>query len=266
MSMTDAEPGRLEGKVAAVTGGAQNIGLATARALAARGATVALLDVNLEGANAASGSLRADGLRASAWALEVTSAASVNGVFEAVIGEFGRLDILVNNAGITRDALLVRMSDDDWARVIGVNLTGTFLCTRAVTRQMMRQKSGRIVNIASVIGLMGNAGQANYAASKAGIIGFTKATAKELAARNITVNAIAPGAVEGDRIASVIAGQAKVRSMAVEDVRKQFVERAPLKRMSTPSDIATLALYLCSPAARNLSGQCIAVTAGEPAM
>jgi 3-oxoacyl-[acyl-carrier protein] reductase len=233
-----AGPFDLSGRTALVTGGSRGIGRAVALALAAAGARVA---VNYARSAAAAEELAGDVARRD------EAEALVAGVLE----RWGRLDVLVNNAGITRDGLILRMKDEDWDQVVATDLTGPFYCVRAAARAMLRQRSGRIVNVASVSALGGNAGQANYAAAKAGLIGLTRAVARELAGRGVTVNAVAPGWIETDMTSGMPAA-------AVEQVRS----RIPLGRLGRPEDVAQAVLYLASPAAAYVTGQVLVVDGG----
>jgi 3-oxoacyl-[acyl-carrier protein] reductase len=237
--------------VAVVTGGGQNIGLAICKALAEDGADVAVLDVVAETAEAAAAEIAAMGVRSLSAVCDVSDKDSVDAAVEKVMAELGRLDILVNNAGITKDGLLIRMSDEDWDRVLDINLKGVFHCTRAAVRPMMKAKFGRIVNISSVIGVMGNAGQANYAASKAGIIGLTKSVAKEFAKKGITANAIAPGFI-----------QTAMTDKLPEDVKQQMFGVIPLQRFGTPEDVARVVRFLVSEDAAYVTGQVVHVDGG----
>ena len=216
---------RLSGKVALVTGSARGIGRSIAEMFCAEGATVVVNDVG--------------------------DAAQVDAAVKALVAERGRIDILVNNAGVTRDNLLMRLTEDDFDAVVRTNLKGTFLVTKVVSRQMIRQRCGRIVNMSSVVGEMGNAGQSVYAATKAGILGFTKAMARELASRAITVNAIAPGFITTDMTQSL-----------PEAARKEFAERIPLGRFGAPEEVAELALFLASDAAAYVTGQVVGINGG----
>ncbi len=236
----------LDGRTALVTGAGQGIGREIALVLAAAGADIASLDVNLEGAEATAALVRAKGRQSLALACDVGNPADVDRcVAEALAGR-DQIHLLVNNAGITRDNLLLRMSETEWESVIRVNLTGTFNMTRAVSRSMIKKRFGRIVNISSVIGIMGNAGQVNYAASKAGIIGFTRAAAKELAGRNINVNAVAPGFIE------------TAMTEALAEARKEEMRRQiPLGRFGTGQDVARVVLFLCSDLGAYVTGQVV---------
>ena len=236
----------LEGKTALVTGAGQGIGREIALTLALAGADIAAMDIDLGGAEATAALVRAKGHKSLAVQCDVGSAADVDRcVAEALAGR-EQIHLLVNNAGIARDNLLLRMSDAEWESVMRVNLTGTFNVTRAVSRSMIKKRFGRIVNIASVIGVMGNAGQCNYAASKAGIIGFTRAVAKELAGRNINVNAIAPGFIETAMTASL-----------PEQRREEMRRLIPLGRFGSGTDVARVALFLCSELGGYVTGQVI---------
>ena len=227
---------RLEGKVALVTGSARGIGKAICARLAAEGARIAVLDLRLEDAQATADEFKAQGVDARAYAANVAITADAQAAVDAVVKDFGRLDILVNNAGITKDTLLLRMTEAQWDAVLAVNLKGTFNFTQAAVKVMMRQRSGKIVNIASVVGRMGNAGQANYSASKAGVIALAKTTAKEFAARNIQVNAVAPGYIETDMTGAL-----------PQEVRDQFLKVVPAGRGGSPEDVANVVYFLCSP-------------------
>ena len=241
----------LSGQVALVTGASRGIGQAIARQLAACGAKVAGVARSLEGLNATLEAIRSAGGTAEGFAGSVADPADVKRIVEEVEAKFEKVHVLVNNAGITRDGLMLRMEDEAWQEVIDTNLRGTFLFCRAVGILMMRQRYGRIVNITSVSGLMGNPGQANYSASKAGVIGFTRTIARELASRGITANAVAPGFIETD-----------MTDVLPDKVKAEVKERVPVRRLGKPEDIADLVAYLAGPGAGYLTGQVIAVDGG----
>ena len=243
--------GNLEGKVAIVTGAGRGIGQQIAKKLAEQGAKVAVVDLKAEWCEETVGLVKAAGSEAIGLGCNVAESADVDATVKAVIAKFGTVDIMVNNAGITKDGLLMRMSDDDWDAVLNVNLKGTFLFTRAVARPMMKNKAadgtqagGSIINIASVVGIMGNAGQANYTASKGGVIALTKTTAKELGSRNVRCNAVAPGFI-----------QSKMTDVLPEDVKKAYMDTIPLKRFGTAEDIAKCVAFLAGPDAAYITGQ-----------
>jgi len=240
-----------EGKIAVVTGSARGIGFAIAEAFAEKGAVAIILDLQKEAVEEAAKKLTEKGWQAFGYEANVTDSEAVEKVFKDIVKKFGKIDILINNAGITRDGLLMKMKEADWDAVINVNLKGTFVCTQKVCRFMMKQRSGVILNISSVIGIMGNAGQANYAASKGGVIAFTKSTAKEFASRNIRVNAIAPGFIETEMTAKL-----------PQDIVETYAEAIPLKRMGKPADVANLCLFLASDDAAYITGQTIQVDGG----
>ena len=246
--MSAFAPDALAGKVALVTGAAQGIGLAIARTLAGCGASVVLANVDADKAQEAAKSMTG---RALGLAMNVARGDEVAAGIARVMTECGRLDVLVNNAGITRDGLLIRMKEEDWDRVIEVNLKGTFHCTKAALGVMIKQRSGRIISIASIVGVMGNSGQANYAASKAAILGFTKSVAREYANRGVTANAVAPGFIK-----TAMTGQLS------EDVQVRMREQIPLGRLGTPEDVAEAVAFLASDAAAYVSGQVIHVNGG----
>jgi len=242
----------LSGKVVLVTGGSRGIGRAVAIRLAQGGAKIAFSYLsNHDAAQDVLGELKGGGAHAMAVAGDVGVAADVERLVSATLEAFGRIDVLVNNAGITRDTLLMRMSEEDWDAVLDTNLKSTFLMTKAVVRGMLRQRAGRIVNITSVSGILGNAGQANYAASKAGMIGFTRSVAREVASRGITVNAVAPGFIETDIWASVS-----------EAARATILNMAPLGTIGHPEDVAEAVAFLASDAARYITGQTLNVDGG----
>jgi 3-oxoacyl-[acyl-carrier protein] reductase len=241
----------LNDKVALVTGSARGLGQAIAIKLAEAGADLALCDLNAEWVEETAEKVRALGRRAECYGVNVAEGESVNEGFKAITKDFGKIDILVNNAGITKDGLMIRMSEDDWDAVLNVNLKGTFLCTKAAMRGMMKQRSGTIVNIASVIGLMGNAGQANYAASKGGVIAFSKTVAKELASRNVRCNAVAPGFI-----------RTAMTDALEEDVQNKMKEIIPLSRFGEPEDVANVVLFLASDASAYVTGQVISTCGG----
>lgn len=241
----------VQGKVALVTGASRGIGRSIALALAAEGAKIVAVDIDLQTTEAFVAELKASGTEAVAVQGNVTVAADVERMVNVAKETFDRVDILVNNAGITRDALLLRMKDEDWDAVLDVNLKGAFLCTRAVAKLMTKQRSGRIINIASVVGQMGNAGQANYCASKAGLMGLTRSNARELAKRNITVNAVAPGFIATDMTEAL-----------PEQVRQELAAQIPLARLGSADDIAHTVLFLASEHSGYITGQVIGVNGG----
>lgn len=238
-------------KVAIVTGGGQGIGRAIALDFAEAGIDVVVADINLEMAETAAAEAAAAGSAPLAFELNVADARNVEALVEKVSEKYGRIDYLINNAGITRDALMMRMGDDAWQAVIDVNLTGTYLCSKAVIRVMMKQRDGRIVNISSVVGAMGNAGQTNYAASKAGVVGFTKSLAREVAARGITVNAVAPGFI-----------QTAMTDALPDKAREELVNLIPSGRLGTPEDVAAAVRFLISEDASYITGQVVHVNGG----
>jgi 3-oxoacyl-[acyl-carrier protein] reductase len=242
--------GSMEGRVALVTGASRGIGRAIARALAARGAAVVAAARERHAAPVAD-EIRAAGGQAEAVTLDVTATESVDAAVASTLSRFGRIDVLVNNAGIARDQLMLRMKREDWDAVIATNLTSAYSCAQAVLKPMVKQRSGRIINITSVVGQAGNAGQANYAASKAGLIGFTKALALEVASRNITVNAVAPGLIETDMTRAISEG-----------AHEAWADRIPLKRLGTPDDVASAVVFLASDEASYITGQVLAVNGG----
>ena len=242
---------QLANQIAVVTGAGRGIGRAIALQFAAAGADIVCVSRTAENSEKVAAEVRALGRRAWAHAVDVSNAAAVAAAGDAILKECGRVDILVNNAGVTRDGLLMRMSDEDWDTVLDTNLKGAFLFTKAFTRAFLKQRSGRILNVASVIGLIGNAGQCNYAASKAALIGFTKSAAKELASRGITVNALAPGFIETDMTA-----------VLKDDMKAELLKQIPLGTLGQPDDIAHAALFLAGPAARYITGQVLTVDGG----
>ncbi|MCX5697334.1 MAG: 3-oxoacyl-[acyl-carrier-protein] reductase [Candidatus Omnitrophica bacterium] len=242
---------RLKDKVALVTGSAQGIGREIALVFAREGADVVISDINLEKAKQTSLEIESLGRKSLALELNVVSPQNVEEALNKILDKFGKVDILVNNAGITKDGLLMRMSEQDWDAVINVNLKGTFNCTKAVSRVMLKQRSGKIVNIASIIGIIGNAGQANYSASKAGIIALTKTAAKELASRSINVNAVAPGFIQTDMTAKLS-----------EELKSKMLANIPLNKLGLPVDVANACLFLASDEAQYITGQVIVVDGG----
>jgi 3-oxoacyl-[acyl-carrier protein] reductase len=251
-AMVEYGEGMLSGKVALVTGARRGIGKAIAVALARVGAHVAVNDIPSaeDEAQAAAEEIRGLGRKAIIAPADIVDVSQVEAMIECVVGDLGGLDILVNNAGIIRDAFLVRMTEDDWRRVIEVNLTGTFLCTRAAAKHLTRN-GGCIVNVSSVVGITGNIGQANYSASKAGIIGLTRTCARELGSRRVRVNAIAPGFIESQMTEGL-----------PEKVRERVLSQIPLGRMGAGEEVAAVAVFLASPAAAYVTGQVVCVDGG----
>ena len=242
----------LDGKTALVTGASRGIGRAIALCLAAEGARVAINYAgNVKAAEEVKAAIEAAGGTAILCQADIADSAAVEAMIADVVKEFGTIDILVNNAGITRDTLLMRMKDEDFAKVLDTNLKGVFYCTKAISKLMMKKRSGRIVNMASVVGLVGNAGQTNYAAAKAGVIGFSKSAAKELASRGITVNVVAPGFIGTDMTAGL-----------PESVKEKMLTDIPLGRMGEPEDVASAVLFLASDQASYITGQVVNVDGG----
>ncbi len=241
----------MEKKLAVITGGARGIGACCVQAFLSAGYAVAVLDLNAETGEAFVRGLGRPENELRFYGINVADAASVSATFEKIVKDFGRLDVLVNNAGITQDTLLLRMKEEQWDRVLDVNLKGTFLCIQAAAPVMLRQRSGRIINLASVVGMMGNAGQANYCASKAGVIGLTKSAARELASRSITVNAVAPGYIETDMTRNL-----------PEKAKEEFLKMIPLARAGQSEDVAQAALFLASDHAAYITGQVLGVNGG----
>jgi NAD(P)-dependent dehydrogenase (short-subunit alcohol dehydrogenase family) len=259
--------GQLDGKVALITGASKGIGRVMSRLFAKEGAAVVCAARSRDLVEETATLIKDDGGRALAVTGDAATEGDVQKMVAAGVKAFGKLDVLVNNAGDGGPTKRVQeYTTDDWFYTINSCLTTSYMCTRFAVPEMIKAGGGVIINVSSTAGRRGLPFRIGYCSAKAGQVGMTYGLALELAPLNIRVNAIAPGAVEGDRIDRVIAGQAEVRGVAVEEMRRSFVERSPLKRMTSADDIATLAVYLCSDAAKNLSGQCIAVTAGEPAV
>ena len=241
----------LKDKVAIITGGARGIGREIALTFAKEGCDISLCDVNPDALALTRKEIEALGRQCMTGVMDVTKAEQVESFVQKTLDKFQKIDILVNNAGITKDTLLVRMSEADWDAVLGVNLKGAFNCTKAVAKVMMKQRGGRIVNMASIIGIVGNAGQANYAASKGGLIALTKTVAKELASRNVRVNAIAPGFIQTDMTAKL-----------PDNVKSEMLKHVPMGKMGTVNDVANLALFLVSDDSSYITGQVITVDGG----
>jgi 3-oxoacyl-[acyl-carrier protein] reductase len=241
----------IAGKIALVTGAAQGIGRDIALGLAEDGADVAICDVNLEAAQKTASDIEAKGRKSLALKANVAASAEVTAMIDQVVGKFGRIDILVNNAGITRDGLILRMKDEDWDLVLSINLKGSFLCAKSALKYMSKQRGGAIINIASIVGAMGNAGQANYVASKAGLIGLTKTIAREYANRGVTANAVAPGFID----------TAMTKALP-ENVRTELAKQIPMGKLGTPEDVANAVRFLASPWASYITGQVIHVNGG----
>lgn len=242
---------RLDGRVALVTGGARGIGRAICEKLASEGAKIAMVDIMLDVAEKTAEEFKAQGYEAMAIQANVAVPEDADKAIAAVVAKYGKLDILVNNAGITRDTLMLKMSEKDWDAVLAVNLKGTFNFTKAATKVMMRARYGKIVNIASVVGRMGNVGQANYSASKAGVIALTKTTAREFGSRNITANAIAPGYIKTD-----------MTEKLPQEARDAFLVNIPLKRAGLPEDVANAVCFFCSDESAYVTGQVMNVCGG----
>ena len=243
---------RLEGKVAIVTGGGRGIGREVALQLAADGADVmTVVGKNLDQAQEVSKQITKRGRKSSPYQVDVANVSAVDEAFSQIIGEYGKVDILVNNAGITRDGLLIRMKDQDWDDVLGVNLKGAFNCARAAAKSMIKNRYGRMINMTSVVGLIGNPGQVNYSASKAGLIGLTKSLAKELASRNITVNAVAPGFIETAMSAEIL-----------EKNSEAALAQIPAGRFGSSEEVASLVSFLVGEEASYITGQVIAIDGG----
>ncbi len=241
----------ISGKIALVTGAAQGIGRNIALALANDGADVAICDVNLDAAQITANDIEKTGRKSLALKANVAASADVTAMIDKVVEKFGKIDILVNNAGITRDGLILRMKDEDWDLVLSINLKGSFLCTKAALKYMSKQRTGTIINIASIVGAMGNAGQANYVASKAGLIGLTKTIAREYANRGITANAVAPGFID----------TAMTQALS-ENIRQDLMKQIPMGKLGTPEDVANAVRFLASPWASYITGQVIHVNGG----
>ena len=241
----------INGKIALITGGARGIGRFISEELASQGAHVILADINLDGAEKTAIGIKSAGGQASAVRIDVANATDVRGVFDSILKEYKPVDIVVNNAGITRDGLLVRMKEVDWDLVLNINLKGSFLCSQQAAKQMMKQKSGSIINIASIVGVMGNFGQSNYSASKSGLIGFTKTLAREVAPRGIRANAVAPGFIDTE-----------MTKVLEESVRSKLIEQIPLARLGQPEDVANCVSFLVSENASYITGQVINVNGG----
>ncbi len=242
---------QFDGKTALVTGAARGIGQAIALKLAAEGADLALCDLNAEWLEETAGKVKELGRRVECYSVDVSNGDAVNETVKAVEKDFAQIDVLVNNAGITKDGLLMRMSEEDWDAVLNVNLKGVFLFTKAAMRGMMKKRSGSIVNIASIIGLIGNAGQANYAASKGGVIAFTKTVARELASRNVRCNAVAPGFI-----------RTAMTDALPEDVQEKMLTNIPLNKFGTPEDVADVVAFLAGDASGYVTGQVISTCGG----
>jgi 3-oxoacyl-[acyl-carrier protein] reductase len=242
---------QLANQIAVVTGAGRGIGRAIALKFAAEGAGVVCVSRTQENSEKVANEIVALGRKAWAFAVDVSDSNAVTGAAEKILADCGKVDILVNNAGVTRDGLLMRMSDADWDEVLDTNLKGAFLVMKAFTRAFVKQRSGRIINVASIIGLVGNAGQANYAASKAGLIGFTQSVARELGSRGITANALAPGFIETDMTAALSA-----------EMKAELLKKIPLNSLGQPDDVANAALFLAGPGARYITGQVLTVDGG----
>lgn len=243
--------GQFDGKIALVTGAARGIGQAIALKLAADGADLALCDLNAEWLEETAGKVKELGRRVECYSVDVSNGDAVNETVKAVEKDFGQIDVLVNNAGITKDGLMMRMSEEDWDAVLNVNLKGVFLFTKAAMRGMMKKRTGSIVNIASIIGLIGNAGQANYAASKGGVIAFSKTVARELASRNVRCNAVAPGFI-----------RTAMTDALPEDVQEKMLANIPLNKFGTPEDVANVVAFLAGDASGYVTGQVISTCGG----